>query len=190
MSQQQLLEKVVPVLTGLGIEYMITGSIASSMQGEPRSTHDIDLVVQIPSNAIGPLLDAFPMPDFLLQEEAIRDALRHRSMFNLLSLNDGEKVDFWIFADDPFDQSRFRRRQKNRLGSVEVQVSAPEDTILAKLRWAKLSGGSEKQMKDARRIYQLQGDSLDQSYLRHWAVQIGVEDLREELQRAAKSSDA
>jgi len=190
MSQQQLLEKVVPVLEGLGIEYMITGSIASSMQGEPRSTHDIDLVVQIPSNAIGPLLNAFPMPDFLLQEEAIRDALRHRSMFNLLSLNDGEKVDFWILTDDAFDQSRFRRRQKNRLGSIEVQVSAPEDTILAKLRWAKLSGGSEKQMKDARRVYELQGASLDQSYLRIWAGRIGVDDLWQAVQQSAKFPDA
>jgi len=48
MSQQELLAKVVSVLESLGVDYMVTGSLASSIQGEPRSTHDIDLVVAIP----------------------------------------------------------------------------------------------------------------------------------------------
>jgi predicted nucleotidyltransferase len=47
MSQQKLLEKVIRVLDQAGIEYMITGSVTSSLQGEPRSTHDIDMVVAI-----------------------------------------------------------------------------------------------------------------------------------------------
>jgi hypothetical protein len=68
---------------------MITGSLASSMQGEPRSTHDIDVVVELPPGAVARLTAAFPGPDFLLQEEAIHDALRNHSMFNLLSLVDG-----------------------------------------------------------------------------------------------------
>jgi hypothetical protein len=35
-----------------------------------------------------------------------------------------------------------------------MKVSTPEDTILAKLRWANLSGGSEKQFTDALRVYE------------------------------------
>ena len=45
MSQQELLKRVVEILDQLGIDYMVTGSTASSLQGLPRSTHDIDLVV-------------------------------------------------------------------------------------------------------------------------------------------------
>jgi hypothetical protein len=48
MSQQELLKQIVPVLTAAGIDYIVTGSIASSMQGEPRLTHDIDLVIVMP----------------------------------------------------------------------------------------------------------------------------------------------
>ncbi len=51
MSQQQLLRKVVQVLDGARIEYMVTGSIASSLQGEPRSTHDTDIVVAVETAA-------------------------------------------------------------------------------------------------------------------------------------------
>jgi predicted nucleotidyltransferase len=45
MSQQALLRRVVRALDGAGVPHMLTGSLASSLQGEPRATHDIDLVI-------------------------------------------------------------------------------------------------------------------------------------------------
>jgi hypothetical protein len=186
MSQQELLSKVAAILEHLGIEYMITGSIASSIQGEPRSTHDIDLVVVLPPEAIRPLTEAFVLPSFLLQEEAIRSALRDHSMFNLLSLGDGEKVDFWILTDEPFDQARFARKKTIQMGGRSFKMAAPEDTILYKLRWAKLCGGSEKQIKDALRVLEVQGKGLDFSYLHLWASRLGVEDLWQQIQAEAR----
>lgn len=186
MSQQELLKQVVPVLTAAGIDYMVTGSIASSLHGEPRSTHDIDLVVAMPADAAPKLMTAFSPPDFYLSEEAIADALRQRSMFNLLSLTDGEKVDFWILTDDPFDRSRFARKRVEQLPGMQLNVSSPEDTILAKLRWAKLSGGSEKQFTDALRVFEIQGDKLDLDYLKHWVSQLGVEGLWQRIQSEAE----
>ena len=186
MSQQELLKKVVPILTAVGIDYMVTGSIASSLHGEPRSTHDIDLVVVMPPDAVRKLMTAFPSPDYYLSEDAIVDALRQRSMFNLLSLNDGEKVDFWMLTDEPFDHSRFARKRIDQVLGLQLNVSTPEDTILAKLRWAKLSGGSEKQFTDALRIYEIQGNKMDLAYLNHWASQLGVEDLWQRIQSEAE----
>jgi hypothetical protein len=186
MSQQELLKHVVQVLTGAGIDYMVTGSVASSMQGEPRSTHDIDLVIQMPPEAAARLAAAFPPPEYYLSEDAIRDALRQRSMFNLLHIDEGEKVDFWVLTDDPFDRSRFARKRCEQALGMRVNVSAPEDTILAKLRWSKMSGGSEKQFTDALRVYEVQRGSLDLAYLSRWAAQLGVEDLWRQLQSEAK----
>lgn len=147
------------------------------MQGEPRSTHDIDMLIVLPPNAIGALVAAFPSPSYLLQESTIREAVANKSMFNLLSLADGEKVDFWILTPDPFDQMRFARKKMVQLSGISVNVSAPEDTILAKLRWSKLSGGSEKQLRDALRVLEVQGNSLDASYLKTWAKCLDVEEL-------------
>jgi hypothetical protein len=110
MSQQELLIRVVQLLTAEGIDYMVTGSLVSSLQGEPRSTHDIDLVVALPRDAARKLMEAFPPPDYYLSEETILEAIKHQSVFNLLSLNDGEKVEFWILTEDPFDQTRFARK--------------------------------------------------------------------------------
>lgn len=64
MPQQELLKQVVQTLDLLDIDYMVTGSIASSMQGEPRLTHDIDLVVHLSAAQVPQLLQAFPQPDF------------------------------------------------------------------------------------------------------------------------------
>src|SRR5262249_57174797 len=92
MSQQELLAPVTRVLADAGIDYMMTGSVASGLPGEPRSTQDIDLVVAMPAAAIPHLLKAFPPPDYYLSEESVRDAIRGRSMFNSLSLADGNKI--------------------------------------------------------------------------------------------------
>jgi hypothetical protein len=86
MSQQELLKHVIATLERLGIDYMVTGSIASSMQGEPRSSHDIDVVVNLPASAIPRLLQSFPAPDYYLAESAIREAIQAGSKSDITDL--------------------------------------------------------------------------------------------------------
>ena len=180
MSQQELLKKVALTLERLGIDYMVTGSITSSLQGEPRSTHDIDIVVNLPRSKAHDLAGAFPSPGFYLDEEALAEAITGMGMANLIDTESGDKVDFWLLTDEPFDQSRFARRYNETLFGTLIAVSAPEDTILMKLRWARLSGGSEKQFIDAVRVYEVQFGRLDADYLRDWAQKL---DLVGELKR-------
>lgn len=186
MSQQELLKKVVQTLEDARIDYMVTGSVASSLQGEPRSTHDIDLVVAIQKSAVKKLLEAFPPPDFYLDEYSILDAINRQSMFNLLDVNEGDKVDFWILTDEPFDQSRFSRKYVEEVMGIRIQVSSPEDTILAKLRWSKLSGGSEKQFTDALRIYEVQFGKLDKDYLEYWVNKLNIKSIWKRLKNEAE----
>ena len=181
MSQSELLKKVIQVLQAAGIEHMVTGSIASSLQGEPRSTHDIDIIINVQQSAAIKLARAFPLPDFYLDEEAILEAINQQSMFNLIDITTGDKVDFWILTNEPFDQSRFSRRYVESLMGFNLQVSTPEDTILAKLRWAKLAGGSEKQFTDALRVYEVQFGKLDLGYLEQWIKKLKVESLWKRL---------
>jgi hypothetical protein len=175
MSQQDLLKRIVGALEISGCQYMVTGSYASSLQGEPRLTHDITLVVLIPSGAAETLIGHFPAPEFHLDGDQMKAALRERTMFSVLHVPEGDKVDFWMLTSDPFDESRFRRKLRERVLGMDLVVSAPEDTILAKLRWARLSGGSEKQYRDALRVYELQNEMLDVDYIREWAGKLDVE---------------
>ncbi len=186
MSQQELLKKVIQVLDNIGIEYMLTGSVVSSLQGEPRSTHDIDMVIAIQKLKAHDLATAFPPPDFYLDEDSIINAINRQGMFNLIELKSGDKVDFWMLKDDPFDQLRFSRRYIEKFMDIKMHVSSPEDTILVKLRWAKLSGGSEKQFTDALRVYELQYKKLDKDYLEDWAKKLDIESLWKRLKDEAE----
>jgi hypothetical protein len=188
MLQQELLSRVVRCLDDLGIDYMLTGSYASSIQGEPRSTHDIDLVVALTTDDADQLVDAFPDAEFYVSPPAIRDAIERRGMFNVIHMESGYKVDFWVLKDHPFDALCFARKRPETAWGIVLKVSTPEDTILAKLRWAKQCGGSEKQFNDALRIYEVQSPHLDMAYLDDWANRLGVADLWERLKAEAMSS--
>lgn len=107
-------------------------------------------------------------------------------MFNLLDIESGEKVDFWLLTEEAFDQSRFARRRESSFLGPNVSVSAPEDTILAKLRWAKMSGGSEKQFGDALHVFEVQGESLDFEYFDDWVARLGVTALWKRLRDEAE----
>jgi hypothetical protein len=186
MSQQELLRQVLAVLKSARIDYMVTGSVVSSLQGEPRATHDIDFVVQLRVADIDPLINAFPPPRYYLDRFSIESAIQSSGQFNLLDAEEGDKVDFWMLCDEPFDQSRFARRFEEDLGGVRAMISRPEDTILMKPRWADMSGGSEKQMGDCIAIYEVQTGKLDQSYLDNWAPVLNVEPLLREIRSRAR----
>jgi len=186
MLQPKLLIKILSLLNENQIDYMITGSLVSSIQGEPRATHDVDILVNITHAAIPALIKAFRPPDYYISESAIEEAIQHKSMFNLLDTTEGDKADFWILTDEPFDQSRFSRKYEEKMLGVSMKISAPEDTILMKLRWAKLSGGSEKQFTDALRVYEVQYGKLNLSYMEAWSQALHIKEFWERLKQEAQ----
>lgn len=189
MSQQELLRKVVELLESNSIGYLLTGSVVSSLQGEPRASHDIDLVVELRTDQVDIIVEAFPQPDYYVTRSSALDAIRRRRMFNLLEVPTGNKVDFWILTEQPFDRSRFARRKRSEDLGVPLWVSAPEDTILMKLAWAAASGGSDKQFGDALRVFEVQGSALDHAYLDDWAERLGVAELWRRLKKRAVPID-
>ena len=98
-------------------------------------------------------------------------------MFNLIDTETGDKADFWLLTDEPFDKARFSRRRQEEFAGVKLTVPTPEDTILMKLRWSKLSNGSEKQFLDAVRVYEVQYGELDLDYLATCITLLDLADL-------------
>lgn len=186
MSQSQLLIEAVAALEAAGVGYMLTGSLASSLHGEPRATHDVDIVVEVDTRVVTAVAAAFGADEYFFDEVAATHALGRRGMFNLLDTRGGDKIDFWALTDDPFDLSRFERRVRATVFGVELSVSSPEDTILQKLRWADAVGGSERQLRDAVGVYELQRGALDEDYLDRWAARLGVVGALAEVRAAAK----
>ena len=189
MLEQDLLAKVIQILDAGKIEYMLTGSYVSSLQGQPRSTHDIDIIVAIKKTQVSRFAKSFPSPDFYLDEESIIEAIEKKDMFSLIETGGGNKIDFWLLTDSPFDQSRFSRRYIEEFMGQKIYVSSPEDTILAKLNWSKLSGGSQKQFLDALSVYEVQSGKLDIFYLEKSVKKLKLENFWQELKAKAQPLD-
>jgi hypothetical protein len=189
MSQLELLEKTVKSLEKANIPYMLTGSLVSSFQGNPRSTHDIDIVVSIKMGDIPDIMETFDPERFYINRESVKEAITISSQFNILDIEEGNKIDFWILTNSDFDKSRFSRRQKDKFFNFEVYISTPEDTIIQKLVWSKLSGGSEKQYKDALSVYELQYGKLDIEYMNNWSKELDIENLYKKMLSDADIED-
>ena len=181
MPQLELLEKIVKFLTANNIQYMLTGSIVSSLQEIPRSTHDIDVIISITKADIPKIIMAFPQEDYYVNENSIKEAVSNKSQFNMLDINEGDKIDFWILTDSEFDKIRFDRKQKVVLFNFEAYVSTAEDTILQKLYWSKLSGGSRKQYLDALNVFEIQYGKLDLKYMDVWSKKLAIESMLNEI---------
>ncbi len=56
MTEQELLVDCLRRLNGLDLTYYLTGSMASNYWGIPRTTHDLDFVIQLPPSAVADLV--------------------------------------------------------------------------------------------------------------------------------------
>jgi hypothetical protein len=177
------LTPVISVLHDLGVPYFVGGSVASSMYGMPRSTLDVDLVAELREEHVASL-GARLGADYYLSEDAMREAVRTRSSFNLIHLATMLKIDIFVWKARPFDQEAFRRMHEEAVDfadmGVMLSLPTPEDIILAKLEWYRLGNEiSERQWNDILGVLKVQATTLDLEYLRHWAGELGVSDLLE-----------
>jgi hypothetical protein len=182
MNQDDFLLLLAQSLDGAGIPFMVVGSLASSYHGQPRSTNDVDLVIDPEPAALEQWLDQLG-DAYYVSREAACDALRQRGMFNVIHLAEGWKADLIVRKNRPFSVEEFRRREQSTLGDRQVPIASAEDIILSKLEWNRISP-SERQVRDAMNVAATVGDQLDQAYLRQWAEALGVTEVLEELLRS------
>jgi hypothetical protein len=168
-------------LDSAGIPYMLTGALAVNYHGVPRSTHDIDIVIIIEYRDIA-RIKAMLEPDYAVDEESIRAALREGSMFNAIHDGTGLKVNFWLREDDGHGRAAFARRKQYPYGRLLVPIATPEDVIIAKLEWFRMSD-LDKHYFDARGVCAVQRDTLDTAYIVGWCEVKSILDLWQRLQR-------
>jgi hypothetical protein len=179
MTEQELLMDCLKRLNRAEIAYMVTGSMASNFWGIPRSTHDLDFVIQLPVANMPKLIAAFS-DDFLIEEQAVREAYHPPYQFNAIHKLSSLKVDFWLPANTPFEREMFRRRVEKSIFGVPAWFATAEDVILHKLYWNRLTP-SERQLRDAAGVFAVSGSQLDREYLVKCAEELGVLTKLDEL---------
>jgi hypothetical protein len=172
----EFLPRLVSMLDTAGVPYMLAGSFASAYHGTPRTTQDVDLVIDPGSETLYSFLSQALEAGYYVDRDHAQEALRQRRQFNVLDPGSGWKADLIVLKDRPFSREEFRRRRLVTMFGAAVFVASAEDTILSKLEWAARSG-SERQLADVAGIVGLKGGTLDRAYVERWASELGVLDL-------------
>jgi hypothetical protein len=169
------LRAIIERLEQQGIGYMVVGSVAALAHGRSRTTQDFDLVIDADAQRMRALLASLPSERFYASEEAAMEALRRESIFNVVDLETGWKIDLVPRKRRAFSLTEFSRRTQLVVLGMQVFVASLEDTVLAKLEWSKLGGGSVRQLEDVRELVAVAGEGLDVEYVERWARELGVE---------------
>ena len=184
MTVRPVLEKLRTALDAAQIPYFVTGSLASSAHGVPRSTNDIDIVIAPTREQLVALVASLPETEFAASLEDALEALASRSQFNVVEYATAWKIDLIFRKENPFDAARFRRRQIVDVAGVHLYTASAEDILITKLWWAKL-GESERQIGDAAGVLRVQRDTLDLDYIERW---VSILELEPQWQAAQKGA--
>ncbi len=174
-----VLIEAIRAFDSLGINYVVVGSIASSVHGEYRASGDVDIVADVKSEHVAPLADKLKA-EFYVDDLMMQRAIAQGRSFNIIHLQMVFKIDVFIPLTDLGRQQLARREQHflDSAGSQAIWIATAEDTILAKLHWYRLGQGtSELQWRDVTGIISAHRTPLDKTYLFSWAERLGLADL-------------
>ena len=172
------------VFTTLGVRYYITGGVAAIAYGEPRTTRDLDIVMDIAPTDVDRLVAALEPAGFYVP--GVEDVRSGRMItLGITHIASISRADLVLAQSTDFDLSKFQRiRPIDVPGVGMLNFASPEDVILAKLLWGKQSQ-SEKQWRDVLGILKVQGDALDFAYLTQWAARLDLTELVQQAIAAA-----
>jgi hypothetical protein len=177
MPEPDLIELFVGPLERLQLRYLISGSVAAMLYGEPRVTHDIDLVIFLRMQDIGRLAEVFAQPQFYLppEETISAEVLRGKGgQFNVLHIESALKADFFTTSRDELQTWAFRNVVQYQFQNTTVRLAPPEYVIVSKLEYYR-EGGSDKHLRDISSMLRVSGERIDRSVLNDWISRRGVE---------------
>jgi hypothetical protein len=192
VTASDLLRALGPVIEAfetLRVAHYVGGSLASSVHGMPRTSIDADVVADLGTQHVVPLVEGLA-GRYYLDEGRIRSAVESRRSFNLIHLDTMFKIDVFVSKRRPYDLEALRRARAEPLESTpsapRFSVASPEDIVLAKLEWYHAGGEvSDRQWTDIVGVLRARGGDIDGAYLERWAAALGVSDLLERARREA-----
>ena len=174
--------QVIEALESAGIDYMIGGAVAAWAWGEPRGTLDLDLVVNIPLEAVNRLAQELEKRDMLVPADImVENILETRAdlPINAIHMYSGYKADLYPLREgDELRAAAFERRQKIDLGDPfgELFLHSAEDLIIYKLWYYSLSQQT-KHLRDITSIVLTLGKALDYDIIKYWTDKKGLTTL-------------
>jgi hypothetical protein len=189
MSASEVLRRITAALDRAGIAYMLTGSFASAFHGAPRSTQDIDIVIAATSEQLRTFVESLPSGEYYADLDAALEAHKRQSLFNVIDLATGWKIDLIMRKSRAFSQEEFGRRQPVHAQGLPLFIASAEDIVIAKLEWSKLAQ-SQRQIEDVAAILRLRWESLNRPYLERWISELNLNEEWSDAKRMSEISES
>ncbi len=167
-------------LEALEISYAVGGSVASSVHGEPRSSFDVDILVDLDERRVDALAAALET-EFFFDRDYARSACRNRSSFQVLHRKLFIKVDLFVCGSGVLDREQLERRVSKSFPNQRarpISVTAAENIVLRKLDWFRIGDEvSDRQWRDVLGVLKVRAKELDLAYLSRTAERTGLAEL-------------
>jgi hypothetical protein len=172
-DENLVLAETAALLESAGIDYMLTGSMALNYYATPRMTRDVDFVAAIYLKDVEKITDLFHPDHYYISEEAVKDAVKFQSSFNVIDQKKLVKVDIMIRKREKYRLLEFERRKRIEFHGAQVWIVSREDLILSKLAWAD-GNTSSRQLDDVKNLL---AGKCDMDYLKSWANYLNLTDI-------------
>ncbi len=185
----QGLQRLFDLVAGLGRPCMIGGSVAASLHGEPRTTLDIDIVIDLEATpeTIAGLHAAFPSDSFyLLPDEVLLREIRRGSkgQFNVIDHASGMKADIYPAGNDELNHYGLAHREKIEVDGLRLIVAPATYIVAMKLRYWAISQ-QDKHLRDIRGVVAVSGGDLDLELIGRMADACGARAAWDDCRRRA-----
>lgn len=188
------MREVLDALEETGVNYLIGGAVAVWGWGEARTTRDFDVVVDLPLEQMARLSEALKEREMLAPVEVMLDLYLSPAdlPINAVHLPTGYKLEIFLLRpDDALRASALQRRLLVDFGPDvgEAYVHSPEDLILYKLQYYRISS-QPKHIRDIGSIIATVGDdNLEQVYLAQWIERLELAEIWMEIRNQLARPD-
>jgi hypothetical protein len=178
------LHDFVQVLEAFQVPYAIMGGIAVRVYAIPRSTQDVDITVVCTDEILQKLLTSIEQRGYSVDDvykTGWKDSVAGMPLVKCKRYMGSYPIDVDLFVcESAFQRSLMKRRRREMAEDQEYWLVSPEDLILLKLVAARL-----RDFSDAGDVLFMQGQ-LDEAYMRHWAIELGVLDKLEQVLKESR----
>ncbi|MGY5871847.1 MAG: nucleotidyltransferase [Candidatus Thorarchaeota archaeon] len=164
----EILQYVCSYLNEQGIDYVIVGGVAVMYYGVPRTTVDIDILLQIDETAINPFSEFLISKGFDASADDMRAAFAECSHSTIFYLDSALRLDIQGI-NSQFDQMTIDRAVTIDLFDVILKLGSLEDTLINKILFQ-----GEQDLRDAHGIYRINHELLNISYIEDTCKMLGI----------------
>jgi hypothetical protein len=156
-----LLLKIGAALNKLKLDYMIIGSQAAFLPGEPGLTKDIDVILAADTDQLSIVLNLLKKLNLKVLVDESDVFTKKTKVLPVAENSSGIRIDF-IFSSSEYEKTAISRAVTVKYGKTAIKLASIEDLIIHKI-----IAGEPKDIENVKSIL-FRNSEFDKKYIKKW----------------------